>query len=79
ILAEAAIRGAADELRGLKENVIIGHLVPAGTGKKVYHDRVYDFAGLKAKLDSMLPTDTGATEAVAAPAATETAESGKEA
>jgi DNA-directed RNA polymerase subunit beta' len=32
VLTEAAINGARDELLGLKENVIIGHLVPAGTG-----------------------------------------------
>ena len=32
VLINAAIRGAVDELRGLKENVIIGKLIPAGTG-----------------------------------------------
>ncbi len=32
VLAAAAVRGEVDPLRGLKENVIIGHLVPAGTG-----------------------------------------------
>jgi DNA-directed RNA polymerase subunit beta' len=31
-LAKAAIEGSRDELRGLKENVIIGKLIPAGTG-----------------------------------------------
>jgi DNA-directed RNA polymerase subunit beta' len=31
-LASAAVRGEIDYLRGLKENVIIGHLIPAGTG-----------------------------------------------
>jgi DNA-directed RNA polymerase subunit beta' len=35
VLINAAIRGAKDELRGLKENVIIGKLIPAGTGFKV--------------------------------------------
>lgn len=34
VLINAAIRGAVDELRGLKENVIIGKLIPAGTGFK---------------------------------------------
>lgn len=34
VLIDAAIRGKKDELRGLKENVIIGHLIPAGTGYK---------------------------------------------
>ena len=32
VLTDAAVRGAKDRLRGLKENFIIGHLVPAGTG-----------------------------------------------
>ena len=34
ILIKAALRGAKDEMRGLKENVIIGRLIPAGTGYK---------------------------------------------
>jgi DNA-directed RNA polymerase subunit beta' len=32
VLTEAAIMGKKDELRGLKENVIVGRLIPAGTG-----------------------------------------------
>jgi len=36
VLTNAAIAGKKDELRGLKENVIIGHLIPAGTGLKKY-------------------------------------------
>jgi len=32
VLTEAAIRGAKDDLLGLKENIIIGHLIPAGSG-----------------------------------------------
>jgi DNA-directed RNA polymerase subunit beta' len=36
VLTEAAIRGKSDLLRGLKENVIIGHLIPAGTGVRMY-------------------------------------------
>ncbi len=38
VLTEAAIKGKTDELIGLKENVIIGKLIPAGTGMKVYQD-----------------------------------------
>jgi DNA-directed RNA polymerase subunit beta' len=38
VLTEAAINGAVDELRGLKENVIMGRLIPAGTGMKDYRD-----------------------------------------
>jgi len=37
VLTEAAVRGMRDELRGLKENVIVGRLIPAGTGL-AYHD-----------------------------------------
>ena len=36
VLTNAAIAGDIDELRGLKENVVIGHLIPAGTGMKRY-------------------------------------------
>ncbi len=36
VLTEAAASGKIDLLRGLKENVIVGHLIPAGTGLKVY-------------------------------------------
>ncbi|MGM9780302.1 MAG: DNA-directed RNA polymerase subunit beta' [Candidatus Cryptobacteroides sp.] len=38
VLSEAAIRGRVDHLEGLKENVICGHLIPAGTGLKSYQD-----------------------------------------
>ena len=33
---EAAVRGKRDNLEGLKENVIVGHLIPAGTGRRSY-------------------------------------------
>ncbi|MBI2570244.1 MAG: DNA-directed RNA polymerase subunit beta' [Candidatus Schekmanbacteria bacterium] len=36
VLTEAAVTGAIDELRGLKENVIVGRLIPAGTGMTLY-------------------------------------------
>ncbi|MEM9596078.1 MAG: DNA-directed RNA polymerase subunit beta', partial [Acidobacteriota bacterium] len=38
VLTEAAISGKVDGLRGLKENVIVGRLIPAGTGLGYYHD-----------------------------------------
>ena len=38
VLSEAAIRGKADHLLGLKENVIVGHLIPAGTGQRSFKD-----------------------------------------
>ena len=39
VLTEAAIRGQRDELRGLKENVIIGKLIPVGTGFQARQER----------------------------------------
>ena len=42
VLTEAAIKGKTDELIGLKENVIIGKLIPAGTGMQVYQDTLID-------------------------------------
>jgi len=48
VLSEAAIRGKADKLMGMKENVIVGHLIPAGTGQRrfnsiiVTHQDEYD-------------------------------------
>ncbi len=44
VLTEAAVSGKIDELRGLKENVIMGHLIPAGTGSAFYK-------GVKIKVD----------------------------
>ena len=38
VLTDAAIKGKTDDLLGLKENVIIGKLIPAGTGMQVYQD-----------------------------------------
>jgi DNA-directed RNA polymerase subunit beta' len=38
VLTEAAASGRKDELFGLKENVIVGHLIPAGTGFKIHRD-----------------------------------------
>ena len=38
VLTEAAIKGKVDHLMGLKENVIIGKLIPAGTGMQCYHN-----------------------------------------
>jgi len=42
VLTEAAIKGKVDPLIGLKENVLIGKLIPAGTGMKRYRDVVLD-------------------------------------
>ena len=39
VLTEAAVRGLRDDLRGLKENVIVGRLIPAGTGYAHHEER----------------------------------------
>ena len=66
VLTEAAISGKTDELRGLKENVIVGRLIPAGTGLGNYtRVEVLTPGGEAVKpLDSVLtfeppPPDTG--------------------
>jgi DNA-directed RNA polymerase subunit beta' len=38
VLTDASIAGKTDSLLGLKENVIVGHLIPAGTGLRRYRD-----------------------------------------
>ena len=40
VLSEASIKGKADSLNGLKENVIVGHLIPAGTGMRDYENMI---------------------------------------
>jgi DNA-directed RNA polymerase subunit beta' len=53
VLTEAAVRGTRDTLRGLKENVIVGRLIPAGTGLAYHAKRRAANAGLtEAELDS---------------------------
>jgi DNA-directed RNA polymerase subunit beta' len=39
VLTEAAVCGKTDELRGLKENIIVGRLIPAGTGLAYHNER----------------------------------------
>ena len=39
VLTEAAVRGASDSLKGLKENVVVGRLIPAGTGLDFHKER----------------------------------------
>jgi len=39
VLTEAAVTGKVDDLRGLKENVIVGRLIPAGTGMTYHEER----------------------------------------
>ncbi len=40
VLSEASIRGKSDNLIGLKENVIVGHLIPAGTGNRTFNTQI---------------------------------------
>ncbi len=50
VLSEAAVRGKRDNLEGLKENVIVGHLIPAGTGSRKYQKLI---VGSKEELETI--------------------------
>ena len=56
VLTEAAIKGKEDDLIGLKENVIIGKLIPAGTGMKRYQEIKISVEGEEQQEDSQLNT-----------------------
>ena len=51
VLTDAALEGKVDELRGLKENVIIGKLIPAATGLRAYRNIELVTAGIPAEMD----------------------------
>ena len=51
MLNEAAIRGKVDRLEGMKENVITGHLIPAGTGLRQWEKLI---VGSKEEYDRIL-------------------------
>jgi DNA-directed RNA polymerase subunit beta' len=51
VLTDAALEGKVDELRGLKENVIIGKLIPAATGLRAYRNIELTTAGMPAEMD----------------------------
>ena len=63
VLTEAAVQGKMDHLRGLKENVIIGRLIPAGTGTTSYQDSTYENlepeGNGKAELTEVATAETG--------------------
>jgi DNA-directed RNA polymerase subunit beta' len=59
VLNEAAIAGKVDELSGLKENVIVGHLIPAGTGLKAYENVI---TGSKEEYDRLMASKLEAVE-----------------
>ena len=69
VLTEAAIMGKRDELRGLKENVIVGRLIPAGTGLAYHRSRKAQAAGEDQAADRVI-------EEVAAESATQEAGQG---
>ncbi|HZW50292.1 MAG TPA: DNA-directed RNA polymerase subunit beta', partial [Rudaea sp.] len=79
VLTEAAIMGKRDELRGLKENVIVGRLIPAGTGMAYHQARKakdqMDEAERRAIAESEAAELASATEAATAPEASEGAAS----
>ncbi|KOQ58506.1 MULTISPECIES: DNA-directed RNA polymerase subunit beta' [Stenotrophomonas] len=64
VLTEAAVRGTSDNLRGLKENVIVGRLIPAGTGLAYHSNRRRGASGLT---ESEMQTLAGTPVAVEAP------------
>ena len=59
VLTEAAVTGKRDYLRGLKENVVVGRLIPAGTGLAYHSER-------KRKRDADKPVRVSASEVEAA-------------
>ncbi len=54
VLTEAAIHGKSDHLLGLKENVIIGKLIPAGTGMERYRDIEVEHVDVDSELDGVI-------------------------
>jgi DNA-directed RNA polymerase subunit beta' len=68
VLTDAAIRGAKDDLLGLKENIIIGHLIPAGTGMYRYNDIDVENAAFPAEpiVESEAPSAPSASSSSAA-------------
>jgi len=75
VLTEAAIMGKRDELRGLKENVIVGRLIPAGTGMAYHQARkakdAMDEAERRAIAEAEAAELASVTEGAAAPEASE--------
>jgi DNA-directed RNA polymerase subunit beta' len=61
VLNEAAVSAKEDKLGGLKENVIVGHLIPAGTGMRHWHNQI---VGSKEEFDRLV--EVGEAEEVSA-------------
>ena len=81
VLTEAAVRGLRDDLRGLKENVIVGRLIPAGTGFAHHAERrrtrEQDLAEQLQELEASQTAEAEAADAAEAEAA-EAADAGEE-
>ena len=60
VLNEAAVSGKVDDLMGLKENVIVGHLIPAGTGLRDYEKLI---VGSREEFESLMESKKLAVEA----------------
>jgi DNA-directed RNA polymerase subunit beta' len=82
VLTEAAVRGMQDDLRGLKENVIVGRLIPAGTGFAHHEERrrtqedilAEELKGLSASFSAAADDSEASEDTAAAPAEDETEE-----
>ena len=57
VLTEAAIKGKIDHLVGLKENVIIGKLIPAGSGLAAYRDYEAGLSPISEVTDEMIDNE----------------------
>ncbi|HET7656214.1 MAG TPA: DNA-directed RNA polymerase subunit beta', partial [Luteimonas sp.] len=77
VLTEAAVRGTRDNLRGLKENVIVGRLIPAGTGLAYHTQRRKNAAGLtESEMEALSGAVTAEAEAGAEAATGDEADAG---
>ncbi|MGN0859579.1 MAG: DNA-directed RNA polymerase subunit beta', partial [Stenotrophomonas sp.] len=77
VLTEAAVRGTSDNLRGLKENVIVGRLIPAGTGLAYHSARRRSAGGLtESEIQTLSGVQSAAEDVAAAvePAQVDTAQ-----
>jgi len=58
VLTKAAIEGRIDWLRGLKENIIIGHLIPAGTGSQNYRNSFKTYSSVNEQFKRIVKSMT---------------------
>jgi DNA-directed RNA polymerase subunit beta' len=64
VLTEASVRGSRDMLRGLKENVIVGRLIPSGTGLAYHEQRRLDFLANMSAAEEEPEKQTAPSEAM---------------